>query len=341
MNELIVVLVPIAVVVALVMLLVLVTFNALYDVISSYYNSHLSPQRVSMTPHVTVIITVDDNLEAVRSCLSNLHVSSHKQYDVVLANNHRQFETADTLRKSVAALPVPSRYYKSRKVHSYERLIKEAYKRSKKGSLVVLVDSGVSFDVSTLQRIAEMHELVVAGKILHLDTITPRSGFIGVVLLLLDCFNHLLRESTFRLAAFKSNNLQTRTVVSSRYLTNHRISTGRSYYPGIVVYGEKYHVRYKVMSPRGIWMLLKIILLGFMLLVSITTIRSAVDGSGVESFMVAWAALAMTGISIVIFDGRTTKRQKLETMLSLGFMPILMMMSFFVSVVTHRPSINT
>ncbi|MES2876579.1 MAG: hypothetical protein V4678_03865 [Patescibacteria group bacterium] len=336
MNEAIITFAPILAMTVFITVLVLIAFNSIYDLIFSFYQTRSKRDLPLATPHITVIIMATDDIQSVRDCLLSLRASEYKKYDVVVANNYLRYGKVDNLSKLLAAHPKPGYYYKSRKRHGYERLIKEGYRRSKKGSAVMLVDSRVRFAGSTLQRVANRQRALAHGDILHIDTNTYRYGFVGVVSSLIDAFVRLLRLSSSRLWIRKTKQLRPRMVVPSLYITHPEHALRHNYEPSIVMYGEKYRESEATSLLNRVWLMTRVLTFLLLVWVCISIVMAALGGSRPESFIATWVAVALTGASLVLFDTRATTRQKIEATLCLSFMPILILLAFAASVIDKR-----
>ncbi len=340
MNEVAVVSAPMLALILLIFILALVTFNSIYDVFSRFYETKASRLRPFKLPYITVIITIDADIQTVRDCISSLRSSSYKKYDVVVANNHQSLGGSDTLSKIIIGLSVPGYYYKSRKRHTYDRLVKEAYKRSKRGDITVLVDSRVRFTDSTLQCVAERQSALAAGKVLRVDASDPRHGFIGVVSSLTNSLRSLLMLSGYRLVVRRPRSLRPRTIFSSRYSTRFDSAMKQVYEPGIVFHGEKYRDESKASARRILWAVIHTFLALLFAYISIVMVIYAMDSGGIEGFMVTWVALTFTGLSLILFDTRMNLHHKIEAIFCVGFMPILIALAFLASVVREARAIK-
>lgn len=324
MKELLLYSVPALLTAGLIALLCLMLLTNLYDVVVN--RRARNKPAAPTSPSVTVLVDVYDLKEA-RQSLDSMGESDHRNFDVVVIDSIRERVNSAALKKLVSTQQYTCRYYRPRKAHDYESRLKLAYARSRKGQGVLVLARGSAVAPNALTTITRRHGMGDYGTEL-LQPLSRATGFIGVIEAVAGSIARLITKTycMFRPPTVRegmSYVTQDSTIRKGRKVSA-RIGDG-----SIRIFGT---ATYRLVGMRTYLMAaIGLLCTAAIAVVAVFMTLLAVDGVGLEAFIVSWVVAALIGLVAVMFDPLITARQKLESAVCTTFMPILLAISLFVS----------
>jgi glycosyltransferase involved in cell wall biosynthesis len=138
----------------------------IYDVKYSLLSSKIKKQGeefLSSQPHVTILVYLTNSAALdVAKCLRSIVENSYKAYDIVIvengsANKADRSQIKTLLRDSFTKSPIY--YYASRRKRSMTSAYKEAYKRSERGELALLITANDTLSPRVITKLINLHSL--------------------------------------------------------------------------------------------------------------------------------------------------------------------------------------
>jgi len=260
----------------------------------------------SPRPSVTVIVFVRDRLEVTLRDIERLE-SKCEGLDVVAVDrsgNDNVSKNRAILRTS--ALP-DAVYHVKRRPSTTAAALKSAYRKSKKGDIIITLESGTASSMHMLDRAVRL--AAISGE----ETMTAvgyQRGLSGVV--------GLIKGSAARLAI-------PFTKAKDRIppMPTGRVMTKKRFLASIRQRSRNDTTRPSTRLRMAIRWVPYILLL---VTATILTV-AAIDGSGLELFVSLWAAVAsLTGIRF-LSDNHMSIGQKFDVAACLPFMPLLLILA--------------
>ncbi len=300
---------------------------AVYDLILA---RHTAQAKISPLPTITVIIMSTGGADEINDCLKSVRMAKYRKLDTVIVRiNNRRSELA--LSKALIKKYRHVKQYTPRKNYSYSRLMQAAYRRSERGSIVVVIDSHLRFSDGVFSAIAHHRDIIQKNHIIRLQHRSNVYGFAGVILSIkasskriYEKLRSVLRVPRSKLQTQRCYVLPGKLLLKSlenyslrlhddlEVITQPRLS--------IAAYGTS-HKKY----------ITRLLGLGVILFIASAMTQSAVAGSGLEAATISWLLVAISSTLIVIFDAHTNLRQKIEAAVCFGFMPILALIAYATS----------
>lgn len=330
MNEIIVFIVPTILIIGVVGLSLALFLLAVHDLIGIRRNA--KPKRF-LQPKITVVVMSTGSVNAAKECLMSLRRLRYRKLDIVVVGMRGQRSELLQIKK-LAKKYTHVGYYQPRKEYSHSKLIHEAYKRSERGSTVVVIDSHMLVTREAIDNIARLSDTIESGKMIRLQPSGNDQGLAGVIM--------SLKSSAYRMFIKLSSVLHVPLPVTQRrsgyVLASSLVATKNQRKHFAWAYDDSKvtiaHTRLSVAPALGTG--IKDIggLIGFVAIVAIALvmIQTAIEGNGLEALTISWLLIATTAALLVVFDTHTSTRQKIETVVCFGFMPIMVLIAYVTSI---------
>lgn len=326
MNDFIVTIVPTVLIIGVVGLSLALFLLAIHDLI--VIRRKAKPKRL-LQPKITVVVMSTGSVNAAQDCLMSLRRSRYRKLDIVVvgAKGHR---TEHTQVKKLAKKYVHVGYYQPRKEYAHSKLIHEAYKRSERGSIVIVIDSHM---VVTREAIDNSARLGESGKVIRLQPSNNDYGLTGVIM--------SLKGSAYRMFIKLISVLHIPMPAMQRHggyvLASSLVTTNQRKYFAWAYDDSKVtvvHSRLSVVPASGVGIKAVSGLVGLAAIVAIALvmIQVAIEGKGLEALTISWLLIAIAAALLVLFDTHTSTRQKIETVVCFGFMPIMVLIAYVTSI---------
>lgn len=114
---------------------------SIYDIISSS-KSKISKRNSVQLPSITILIYCQNCASVVSECIDSIRKSDFVNYDIVVADDVSTDNITKVIKDYNLGVQTTSiRLYRSKRSNSKNKLLLDAYKRSKKGDLVLVLDA--------------------------------------------------------------------------------------------------------------------------------------------------------------------------------------------------------
>jgi len=137
-------------------------------VLASVYDMTLIARRSPREPskklasHVTILLYCDTAERTIETCLQRIAKSNYADYDVVAINNVSADGTKRVFKKYQAEQDATNaRFYNKRKKTSKYQALRDGYRRSKKGELVLVLDANDAVPITFTSLAMEFRKLAV------------------------------------------------------------------------------------------------------------------------------------------------------------------------------------
>ena len=112
---------------------------ALYDIRQTAKRQHM-PRVLRNQPHITVLVYAKNNADTILATLKSCLRSTYRHYDIVMVDDGSKDATFATATSFQAPLKNGRlRVFKKRKVTTASQALHDAYRKSKKGELVMVI----------------------------------------------------------------------------------------------------------------------------------------------------------------------------------------------------------
>lgn len=125
---------------------IVILFAGVYDIRAisrrHYFKEAAKKLRKPSQPHVTIIVCAKDDAASIVNCLRSIYRSLYWNYDIVVVDNVSRDDTRRLTREYMNNHPKVSCYlYAKRKAEAHYKTVHQAYKRSKQGDIVLVLDA--------------------------------------------------------------------------------------------------------------------------------------------------------------------------------------------------------
>lgn len=330
MNDIIVSIIPIVLTIGVVSLSFTLFLLAVHDFIVARHSVKL---KESILPDITVIVLSTGRREEINSCLMSMKKIRYRKLDAIVvgASGHRS-ELSQV--KKIVRKYAHVRYYQPRKEHTHSKLIQEAYKRSERGSIVIVIDSFMLVNRAILDDLDRSSNIIESGKIIRLQPTSNDYGLAGVIMSIrgsahrmfikLCSVLHVPVPAARRLGGYilASSHLgvSARKPSTWKYSDFRTITTSSSRLSMAGMFGASIKVVGRLIGFVGI------------VVVAFAMVQAAIEGSGLEALTISWLLVATAAALLVLFDTDTNWRQKIETVACFGFIPIMVLIAYVTTV---------
>ena len=328
MIEAILAIVPITLSIGVLVLSLTLLVFAIYDMVITHRVQNL---KVYPLPKITIIIMSPSTIHMASRCLMMVRKLKYRSLDSVIVTAGSSTSDTAAIRK-LARKYAHVRHYHPRKTYASETLVHEAYKRSERGSIVVVIDSHMLLSRSTIDAIVRHTADMDAGRVIQLQRQSLSYGLAGVIV-------------TFKYSAYRMlTSLESILKLSSKDVRRHggyamdsTFISAKHRKLKAVTYSD---AAITLATPRlgvGSWpsKARKAVgkSIGFIgtSVIAVIMILAAIEGSGLEALTASWLFLSIAMILLVLFDSHTNLRQKIETVACAGFMPIMLLIAVITS----------
>lgn len=112
-------------------------------------------QRRSAQPSITVLVYASNDAGTITACLESLSRITYQRYDVIIVDNVSSDGTQRAVRRFMREHSGPAmRFYAKRKRGSLDEVIRQAYRKSRKGELIVALGASSRPPRSLLEEVA-------------------------------------------------------------------------------------------------------------------------------------------------------------------------------------------
>jgi len=272
------------------------------------------PTRRRKRLHITILLYID-NVDSLETALQTIKKNHYKPYDIVVVDNDSSRTVRARTRKILIDYQtLPLYYYANRRQVTFDHAMRQGFKRSQRGDIVLLIASSHHIAPGSLEHLAQ---LFLANSdvtkstmpILYPATLTIES----TIRQLLVSGHQIIRKAQIFIAPKSSNQLEPATAVRREVLIA-PTSKSHNYYDEMPLI---YSVRTPLYGPQlyGIKTFGIIVIEIIFLSIVLKTMELAVGSAVNQPFLLLWAIVSIwVFISIILFKPQSFAK-KIPTLL--------------------------
>lgn len=312
MSDLIVFITPflaIGACIALLLVLIYFTFRDMFGLRNS--ETHTARSKIQLT----IIARVGDDAAQLKRFYVSLESCRRKSFDLVLVRPASSSMSLKDIRDITSPHTFRTVIYSPRSQKNASDIL-AAYTRSAKGERVLLTHTDTLLTDSTLLSLKQLRQAEASA--LRLQSITISSGMDGVI----HGIGYALHRMTRRMTHMRH--------VPDYGHDTYLLSPSLLKRSGVVYGRDEWRPRYAFLRESSANVRLNtgfVPVIAALVLITVGSLLSvsAVEGYGLEAFTITWIASIAFGLILVASDSFITPRQKIETIVCAGFMPILLL----------------
>lgn len=201
---------------------VCVLFAAFYDV-RQIRRLRTGPTANRRRPHVTVLVALRDQSDAVDNCLRSVRRTRYRRYDIVVYAASRV--SADTKRAARNLVTKKTKVYIARKPVDEQTLVQRAFERSQRGEMVLLLEATHTIESSTLNQAVELLGRKDVTSVVMGRRIMPAIGFSEMIDAIYYLSQRMVQKALSAAKVGRATTLRSGRLYSSRLVkhpTGHR-----------------------------------------------------------------------------------------------------------------------
>lgn len=306
----------------LAMLLIAVLLSSLAIAIRDALQPKHTFKAPRRRPHITFMILQAGDTVRAQACVESIRASRYARYDIVLIGNGLGVNGAVRLAKSNQKVY----YFRTRKRYAHHDLIAQAFKRSEKGDIAVVLRSPVSFSRKDILSIVDKRGMVAAGNRLRLIHGTRSSGFYGVLTTLGEATAHFMADA-WQLISKPSSGRLGDYVISPALLRQHRSAISGSNVLSLGLDPAKSDpiaVSKIGLGRRLAWITSTVLAATIFYILAV----GAINGETLEAFVYSWVLTICLVLAVTLFDKHLDPAKKRDVLLCGSFVPVLVLLVF-------------
>lgn len=272
-------------------------------------------------PHVSILILIDASVITTRQCLESILRTRYSKVDIVLVYDPVSKDSV-AYSHMVRGLSSPNVYfYRRRTTADKTTMLREAYKRSRKGDVIITMTSDMMLQPDTLKRIARKARDLTGRPCLFAVDDSTEDGIAEVALSLRSAAGRLLATLLPR-KPIGSRDLGIGYAMSAEDFTsrkNVRVVPQHDY--SVILRHSRTAPTVQSLIRNVEWVDLVTVLLTGVILAAM--VHAVIVADGLELFTYSWISVSSALVVIVGLDKVLPVRAKINVVLCALFLPLL------------------